>query len=228
VGKRIQIGTRVDPSAEWLTIVGVFGDVRHRGLDHATPPMLMRPYNQAAWPWMSVVTKTASAPAAFESQVKRALRIVEPQLPVSSVETMEATIGDSVSSRRFGMQLLAGFALLALVLAAVGIAGVVSYSVTQRTQEIGIRLALGAQPGDVLRLIVRGSLSWTLAGVGIGLVAALGLGRYMETLVFGVKTTDPFVLGAVSLVLTAVALGAAYLPAREATGVDPVTALRSE
>jgi ABC-type antimicrobial peptide transport system permease subunit len=126
------------------------------------------------------------------------------------------------------MRLLGTFALVALVLAAVGIAGVVSYSVTQRTQEIGIRLALGAQPGHVLRLIVRGSLLWTLAGLGVGLVAALALGRYMETLVFGVKPTDPFVLGAVSVVLLAVSLGAAYLPAREATGVDPVTALRSE
>jgi len=100
--------------------------------------------------------------------------------------------------------------------------------VTQRTQEIGIRLALGAQPGDVLRLIVRGSLSWTLGGLVIGLVAALALGRYMETLVFGVKPTDPFVLGAVSVVLLAVSLGAAYFPAREASAADPVTALRSE
>jgi putative ABC transport system permease protein len=228
VGKRIQIGTHVDPAAEWLTIVGVFGDVRHRGLDQSTPPVLMRPYNQAAWPWMSVVTKTASAPAAFEGPIKRALRIVEPQLPVSSVETMETIIGDSMSSRRFGMRLLTGFALLALVLAAIGIAGVVSYSVTQRTQEIGIRLALGAQPRDVLRLIVRGSLSWTLVGLAVGLAASLVLGRYMETLLFDVKPTDPFVLGAVSLVLVTVASLAAYLPARDATTVDPVTALRSE
>ena len=228
VGKRLQIGTRVDPAEDWLTIVGVFADVRHRGLDRTTPPVLMRPYNQAAWPWMSVVTRTASAPASFEGPVKRALRIVEPQLPVSFVNTMETIIGDSVSSRRFAMRLLTGFALLALVLAAVGIAGVVSYSVTQRTQEIGIRLALGAQPRDVVRLILRSSLRWTLVGLVVGLVSALALGRYMETLVFEVKPTDPFVLAAVSVVLLSVALLAAYLPAREATGVDPVTALRSE
>jgi ABC-type antimicrobial peptide transport system permease subunit len=177
---------------------------------------------------MSVVTRTASAPASFEGPVKRALRIVEPQLPVSFVNTMETIIGDSVSSRRFAMRLLTGFALLALVLAAVGIAGVVSYSVTQRTQEIGIRLALGAQPRDVVRLILRSSLRWTLVGLVVGLVSALALGRYMETLVFEVKPTDPFVLAAVSVVLLSVALLAAYLPAREATGVDPVTALRSE
>jgi putative ABC transport system permease protein len=228
IGKRFQVGTKVDSAAEWITIVGVFADVRHRGLDQPTPALFMRPYNQAAWPWMSIVTKTASAPAAFEGPIKRALRIVEPQLPVSSVDTMETIIGDSMSARRFGMRLLTGFALLALVLAAVGIAGVVSYSVTQRTQEIGIRLALGAQPRDVLRLIVRGSVTWTLAGLAAGLVAALALGRYMETMVFGVKPTDPFVLGAVSAVLFTVSLLAAYLPAREATGVDPVTALRSE
>jgi putative ABC transport system permease protein len=228
VGKRFQIGDRVDPHGQWMTIVGVLGDVRHGGLDRPAPLLFIRPYNQAAWPFMSVVTKTAAAPAAFAAPVKDALRVVEPQLPVASVDTMERIIGDSVAPRRFGMRLLAAFALVALVLAAVGIAGVVSYSVTQRTQEIGIRLALGAQPGDVLRLIVRGSLSWTLAGLAVGLVAALALGRYMETLVFGVKPTDPFVLGAVSVVLLAVSLGAAYLPAREATGVDPVTALRSE
>jgi putative ABC transport system permease protein len=228
VGKRFQLGDRVDPRGNWLTIVGVLGDVHHRGLDRPAPPLFMRPYNQAAWPFMSVVTKTASAPAAFTAPVKDALRIVEPQLPVASVDTMETIVGDSVAPRRFGMRLLGAFALVALVLAAVGIAGVVSYSVTQRTQEIGIRLALGAQPGDVLRLIVRGSLWWTLAGLVGGLVAALALGRYMETLVFGVKPTDPFVLGAVSFVLLVVSMGAAYLPAREATGVDPVTALRSE
>jgi putative ABC transport system permease protein len=228
VGKRFQIGDRVDPRGDWVTIVGVLGDVRHRGLDRPAPPLFIRAYNQAGWPFMSVVTKTASAPAAFTAPVKEAIRGVEPQLPVASVDTMETIIGDSVAPRRFGMRLLGAFALVALVLAAVGIAGVVSYSVTQRTQEIGIRLALGAQPGDVLRLIVRGSLSWTLGGLVIGLVAALALGRYMETLVFGVKPTDPFVLGAVSLVLLAVSLGAAYFPARQATAVDPVTALRSE
>src|SRR5205085_4965797 len=108
--------------------------------------------NQAAWPWMSIVAKTASAPEAFERPVERALRVVEPQLAVSSVESMETIIGESMSSRKFGMRLLTGFALLALVLAAVGISGVVSYSVTQRTHEIGIRLALGAEAGDVVRL----------------------------------------------------------------------------
>jgi hypothetical protein len=177
VGKRFQIGERVDPRGDWLTIVGVLGDVRHRGLDRPAPPLFIRAYNQAAWPFMSVVTKTASAPAAFTAPVKDALRLVEPQLPVASVDTMETIVGDSVAPRRFGMRLLSAFALVALVLAAVGIAGVVSYSVTQRTQEIGIRLALGAQPGDVLRLIVRGSLSWTLGGLAVGLVAALALGR---------------------------------------------------
>jgi putative ABC transport system permease protein len=228
VGKRFQIGNTVDASAGWFTIVGVFADVHHSGLDRPTSPLFMRPYNQAGWPFMRIVTKTASSPATFIAPVKNALRIVEPNLPVSSVDTMESVIGDSVASRRFPTLLLSGFALLALTLAAVGIAGVVSCSVTQRTQEIGIRLALGAQPGDVLRLIVRGSLMWTLGGVLVGLVAAFGLGRYLESMVFGVKPTDPFVLGTVSLLLVAVASLAAYVPARDATIVDPVTALRSE
>jgi ABC-type antimicrobial peptide transport system permease subunit len=139
---------------------------------------------------------------------------------------MDDVVSSSVESRRFPMLLLTGFALLALVLAAVGIAGVVGYSVVQRTQEIGVRMALGAQPRDVLRLIVAHSLSWTLAGVGAGLIAALGMLRLLRAVLFGVSPTDPFVLGGVSLLLTAVALGASYLAARRATRVDPVTALR--
>jgi putative ABC transport system permease protein len=227
VGKRFQVGTRVDAKAEWLTIVGVFGDVR-KTLDRPAPPLFMRPYNQAGWPFLNVVTRTASAPETFEPAIRRALRTVEPQLPATSAGTMETVIGESVSSRRFPMMLLSGFAMLALMLAAVGIAGVVSYSVAQRTQEIGIRLALGAQPGDVLRMVVRASLRWTLAGVVIGLAAALVLGRFLDAIVFGVKTTDPTVLGAVSLALVTVAWLAAYLPARDAMRVDPVNALRSE
>jgi len=160
--------------------------------------------------------------------IKQAMRIIEPTQPVTAVDTMENVIGDSVSSRRFPMIVLSLFALLALGLSAVGIAGVVGYSVVQRTKEIGIRVALGARPADVLRLVIGHSLAWTLLGVGTGLAASFGLLRYLSTMVYGVTPTDPLVLGSVSSLLVAVALAAAYLPARRAARVDPVSALRQE
>ena len=141
---------------------------------------------------------------------------------------MEEVVGGSVASRRFPMLLLSGFALLALVLAAVGIAGVVGYSVVQRTQEIGVRVALGAQAGDVLRLVIGQSLSWTLGGVAVGLAASLGLLRFLRTLLFGITPADPMVLGGVSLLVVAVALVATCVPARRAMRVDPVSALRRD
>ena len=139
---------------------------------------------------------------------------------------MEAVVGGSVSSRRVPMVLLSGFAALALVLAAVGIAGVVGYSVVQRTPEIGVRMALGAQQRDVLRLILGHSLGWALAGVAGGLAGALGLLQLLRTLLFGVTPTDPVVLGAVSLLLIGVVLAASYLPARRAARIDAVGAIR--
>jgi putative ABC transport system permease protein len=225
VGKRFKIG-QFDNDVPWLTIVGVYKDVRQNGLDQEARSQFMRPYNQAGWPFLSIVAKTAAAPLTFAAPLKKALSMVEPNQPVSGARTMDDVVSSSVASRRFPMLLLTGFALLALTLAAVGIAGVVGYSVVQRTQEIGVRMALGAQPRDVLRLIVGHSLSWTLAGVGAGLIAALGMLRLLRAVLFDVSPTDPFVLGGVSLLLTAVALGASYLAARRATRVDPVTALR--
>jgi putative ABC transport system permease protein len=227
VGKRFAIG-QFGSGAPWLSVIGVFRDVRHGGLDNEPGPSFLRPYSQAAWPSMSIVTKTASAPGAFVTPVKSALAAIEPSQPVSSVRTMEDVVGTSVASRRFPMFLLSGFALLALVLAAVGIAGVVGYSVVQRTREIGVRMALGAQASDVLRLILGHSVSWTLVGVVVGVVASFGLLQFLRSLLFGVTPTDPIVLGAVSLLLVGVALGASYVPARRAMRVDPVLALRCD
>jgi putative ABC transport system permease protein len=190
--------------------------------------MFYRPYAQAGWPWMHVVTKTVAAPATFIAPIKSALRTIEPLHPVAEARTMEQIIGGSVSSRRFPMYLLSGFALLALLLAAVGIAGVVGYSVIQRTQEIGVRIALGAQKRDVLGLVLGHSLLWTLVGIAIGIAATFGVLRFMQTMIFGVTTSDPLVLGGVSLLLIGVAMVASYLPARRAMRVDPVSALRGE
>ncbi len=201
---------------------------RHSALDSEPYPMFYRPYSQSGWPFMTIATKTASAPGTFIAPIKSALRTIEPNHPVDGVRRMEEVVGGSVASRRFPMLLLSGFALLALLLAAVGITGVVGYSVVQRTQEIGVRIALGAQTRDVLGLVLGHSLSWTMIGVGVGIVASFGLLRLLRTLIFGVTPTDPFVLVSVSLLLVAVALLASYVPARRAMRVDPVSALRGE
>jgi putative ABC transport system permease protein len=227
VGKRIKIGQFAD-DAPWLTVVGVIGNARHSGLDADVRAWFVRPYSQAGWPVMTIATKTAPPPGTLVDAVKRAIAVVEPNQPVVGVRTMEDVVGGSVSSRRFPMFLLSGFALLALVLAGVGIAGVVGYSVVQRTQEIGVRMALGAQPRDVLRLVIGHSLVWTLLGVGGGIVAAIALLRFLGTLLYNVTAADPLVLAAASTVLIAVAIGASYLPARRATRIDSVAALRGD
>jgi len=211
-----------------LTIVGVVADVHHWGLDEKIHPQFFRPYPQAGWPVMSVVVRTAGAPAAYTPAIKKALAEVEPDRPVSDVQLMQDVVDGSLGSRRFPALLLAGFAALALVLAAVGIVGVVSYSVAQRTQEIGIRMALGACKADVLKLILSGSMAWVFAGIVLGVLASLGLTRLLGTLLYGVKPGNPLVLGTVSLILAIVALLASYVPARRAAKVDPMVALRYE
>jgi putative ABC transport system permease protein len=227
VGKRFKIGQFADNSP-WLTVVGVMKDIRHGGLDAEPRSWFVRPYSQAGWPVMTVVTKTASPPYGLIDPIKRAIARVAPNTPVIGARTMEDVASASVSSRRFPMFLLSGFALLALLLAAVGIAGVVGYSVVQRTQEIGVRMALGAQPRDVLRLVLGHSLGWTLIGVAAGVFAAIGVLRFLGALLYEVKAADPYVLGGASLLLVAVALTASYLPARRATRIDSVSALRGD
>jgi putative ABC transport system permease protein len=227
VGKRIKLGY-FESHEPWLTVVGLVGDVRHWGLDAEVRPEFFRPYTQAAWPVMTIVVRTVLAPASFTRPVKQALADIEPEQPVSDIATLEDVVRDSVGSRRFPMQLLSAFAFLALALATVGITGVVSYAVTQRTHEIGIRLALGAQPRDVLRLIVGGSMAWALAGVALGVAGAAGVTRFLSELLYGVRPTDPVVFCAVSFLLTAIALLASYIPARRSMHVDPIVALRYE
>jgi putative ABC transport system permease protein len=225
VGKRFKIGFLSNENP-WITVVGVIENFHHRGLDVEQAPTFYRPYQQAAWPVMSILVKTASAPEPLGKAITRAVARVEAQQPVSGVRTMETVVGRSVTARRFTMYLLSGFGVLALLLAAIGIAGVVGYSVVQRTPEIGVRVALGARRVDVLRLILGHSLAWALGGVVAGVAGAIGLLRLLGTMLYGVTPYDPFVLGSVSAVLIAVVLGASYLPARRAMRVDAVTALR--
>ena len=225
VGKRFKIGF-LSSDNPWMTVVGVVENFHHVGLDVEQAPSFYRSYHQAAWPVMGIVVKTAPAPESLAKAITRAVAVVEPNQPVSGVRTMESIVGTSVTSRRFPMYLLSGFAALALILASVGIAGVVGYSVVQRTPEIGLRVALGAQRRDVLRLILGHSLAWAIGGVVAGLAGAIWLLRLLGTMLYGVTPYDPIVLGSVSIVLVGVVLGASYLPARRAMRVDAVTALR--
>jgi len=211
-----------------LTVVGVVGDVHQSGLDAPLRSQFMRPYAQAGWPVMSVVTHTAGAPMSFASPIKKALARALPDRPVSDVATMDEIVSGSTGSRRVPMLLLSVFSALALLLAAVGIIGVVSHSVTQRTHEIGIRMALGARTLDVLTLMVNSSMLWVLIGLVVGIAGSAGLTGLLTGMLYEVQPLDPSVLGGVSLLLGAVALFASYWPARRAARIDPITALRVE
>jgi putative ABC transport system permease protein len=228
IGKRVRWAR--DQEVRWMTILGVVGDVKHFGLDLPEQPTLYSPYPQAdPWKrWMTFVARTQASPESMGQQIKQQIWKADSQLPVTRVQAMNEVAAASFAARRFNMLLLAIFAGLALLLAAVGIYGVMSYAVTQRTQEIGIRMALGARGIDVLALIIRNGLTLTLVGVAIGIGGALALTRLLRTLLFGVAPTDVFTFVAVSAVLVIVALLACYLPARRATKVDPLVALRYE
>jgi predicted permease len=227
LGKRIKIGF-FNSGNPWLTIVGIAQDVKHGGLDRRTFPTFFRPYSQAAWPTMTLVVRTASSPGAFINPIKQALARFEPDRAASGIRTMDEVLYDSVGSRRFPMMLLVAFSLMALTLAAVGISGVVGFAVSQRTREIGIRMALGARKGQVIRLVLNRSMIAALIGVSVGLAASFGLTRFLTGLLFEVKPMDPVVLGSAALLLAVVAFVACYLPARRATKVDPMIALRCE
>jgi putative ABC transport system permease protein len=225
IGRAIRLGGSDGPR---LTIVGVYRDVHHQGLDVPVPRQFMRPYTQAGWPVMNVVVRTHSAPVAFTAPVKKAIADFLPDRPVPSFETMEQVVHDSMASRRFPMLMLIAFSLLALVLAAVGVAGVVSHSVAQRTHEIGIRMALGAGTLDVLKLMVSGNMAWVLAGLALGIAGSAALTRLLGNMLFEVRPLDPLVLSGVAFLLAAVALFASYIPARRAAKIDPIAALRCE
>jgi putative ABC transport system permease protein len=228
LGKRIRWAR--DPQVHWISIVGVVGDVKHFGLDLPEQPALYSPYTQInPWKrWMTFAARTQSDPAAMEQAVKSQIWKVDSQLPITRVQTMSEVAAGSFAARRFNMLLLTLFAGLALLLAAVGVYGVMSYAVTQRTHEIGIRMALGAQMGSVIRLIMKSGLAIAVIGVVIGLAGAFALTRLMTSLLFAVEPTDKATFAAVSLCLLLIALAACYIPARRATKVDPLVALRYE
>ena len=228
VGRRIKFrGSEKNPQP-WRTIVGIVSNVSQYSLDKKPPMQIYLPHSQFPTSFNNIVVKTQNDPNSMLAAVRREILAVDKDQAIYNVVTLEQLHSDSISLRRFLMLLLIFFAVVTLTLAAVGIYGVMSYAVTQRTQEIGIRMALGARTGDVLALVVKGGIALALAGVGIGLITALALTRLMESMLFGVAPTDmlSFVVG--SLALVAVAALACYIPARRATKVDPLVALRYE
>jgi putative ABC transport system permease protein len=208
--------------------VGVVGGVHDTGFDQQPRPTIYFPYLQAGDQTMSLVVRTDSLPAAILPSIKNAIRAVDKDQPVFNVKTMDEIISGVVSAQRLAFILLGIFAFLALALAAVGIYGVTSYSVSQRTHEIGIRMALGARESDVLRLVVGHGLLLGVVGIAIGAGGALALTRFLSSMLYGIRATDPLVYLGVSLLLTAVAVMASYIPARRAAKVDPMEALRYE
>ena len=225
IGKRLSIWRDEKFMRE---IVGVVGDTKTGSLTGEGGAQIYVPNAQARENFMGLVIRTAGDPAAFATTLRREVQALDKDQPIYNVRTMDDVVANSLGTRRVSMQLFAVFAIAALLLAAVGISGVMAYSVTQRTQEIGIRMALGAQAGDVLRMVVRQGMTLALIGIGLGLAGAFGLTRVLANLLFGVKATDPITFVAISLLLTFVALLACYLPARRASRVDPVIALRAE
>jgi putative ABC transport system permease protein len=228
VGKRIATG-RIRKPEDWIQVIGVVKDVRQFELTADPKPQMYLSYRQAGFfDLRDLVVKTDVEPATLAATVRKTVWEIDKDQPVSNIQTMEEILADSIARQRFSMLLLAIFAAVALVLAGVGIYGVMSYSVAQRTHEIGIRMALGAQTGAVLKLAVGYGLKLVIAGLVIGLIAAFALTRVMSTLLFGVTATDPATFVAVVATLLAVATIACYVPAWRATRVDPTTALRAE
>jgi putative ABC transport system permease protein len=226
VGKRFTFGDGNNP--QWISIVGVVRDTKRQGLDAPVRIESWLPHAQAPSRSMQVVLRSKGDPLALAGAVREAVWSLDRDLPIPKLQTMEQVLSESVAQRRLSMLLLSIFAAVALLLAAVGIYGVMSYVIAQRTNEIGIRVALGAQAGDVLKLILGQGMKLALLGVGLGLVTTLLLTRLLASLLFGVSATDPATFAGVALLLLLVALLACWLPAWRATKVDPIVALRYE
>ena len=228
IGKQVGLG---NPTYPLMNIVGVAADVKHISLREDPGPEMYVPYTQKPYPSMSmmyVVLRTKMNPASIAAPAREAIHSVDPDLPIAEVMTLSTIRDNAMAQPRFLMLLLASFGVLALVLACIGMYGVISYSVMQRTSEIGVRMALGAQRGNIFKMVLSQGARLAILGILIGLVAAFGFTRLMESFLYGVPPTDPLTFVGVSLLLALVALLACYLPARRATRVDPLIALRYE
>jgi ABC-type antimicrobial peptide transport system permease subunit len=219
-----------DPHKVWMTIVGVVGDIRHDGLDNDTLPALYTPITQKRMAWKrfaSIVVRThAQDPTLAADAVQAAVNRADAQLPVTFVEPMTTVIAESLAQRRFTLVLLSAFAAIALMLAVIGVYGVISYLVEQRTREIGVRMALGAQRSTVVAMVMSEGLAMTVIGVVLGALSGLWLLHSARSLLYGVTTTDPLALCLAAIVLVVIAGIACFFPAKRAASIDPVRALR--
>jgi putative ABC transport system permease protein len=228
LGKRIKFpGSERNPQP-WRTVVGVVGDVKQYGLDKDEPMQIYLPQAQYPASWLSLVARTTAEPSSLAGVVRTEIRKLDQDLALYNVATMEELLSDSIALRRFSMLLLAIFAAVAMTLAAVGIYGVISYTVTQRTHEIGIRMALGASRRAIFEMVVGRGMALAIAGVVVGLVAAWAVTGVLVSLLYGVSATDTTTFIVIPLALVGVALAACAIPARRATRVDPMDALRYE
>jgi len=226
IGRRFKLENPND--SVWVTVVGVVGDVVQREVRLEQRAQIYVPHAQNPWRTMSLVVRTNGSPAAIAPAVRRAIRAFDKDLPVGRVQPMPQVVRERMFQPRVYGMMFGVFAAAALLLASVGLYGVMAYTVAQRTHEIGVRMSLGAQPRDVLRLVVRHGAGLAALGVAIGLPAAFGLARLLRGMLYGVSSSDPATFAGISLFLAAVALTASYLPARRAAQVDPMVALRSE
>jgi predicted permease len=226
LGRRV----RLCDTCEWLSVVGVVADIRQRGLDQGMQPMIYAPFQQERSGFVRFVSFVArtGTPASVVEGIRAEIRRVAPELPIQATVTMDEAVAASVAAPRFRTLLLVLFAVSATLIATCGIYGLMAYTVTQRRREIGVRMALGADRGDVIRLVLTRALRVVGAGLIVGLVGAAGVTRVLQRFLFGVTATDPIAFTIVTLLLLAVALLAAWLPARRATRIDPWAALRAE
>jgi putative ABC transport system permease protein len=226
VGRRLKIGGPERPDNAWMTIAGVVGDINYSGLDARPEPVVYLPFRQAPTNNQYVAIRTSTNPRSLERAVRAAVAELDRDLPLVNLRTMDELMTEAVAPPRFRTVLVSMFAVVGLLLAAIGIYGVMAYAVTERTHELGVRIALGADRGDVLRMVL-GEAAWLAGGgVALGIAGALGATRLIQTLLFGVTATDVVTFTGIALLLASTALVASYLPARRATRVDPMVALR--
>lgn len=227
VGRRMKLGS-IDEQVPWLTVVGVVGEVHAWNLEGGSEPEVYLPHPQSPGPTMTFIVRSSVAPSSLINDVRREIAAVDPNQPVFGLHTMNEMLDQAVGPQRYRTYLIAGFAALALLLTVIGIYGVMSFFVSERIKEIGIRMALGAHRNEVVGMVLRRGMTLALAGIAIGLVAAVAATRFISTLLFEVKPTDPTTLIAVSILLAVFSFAATFVPARRATRVDPMIALRHE
>jgi len=234
IGRHFKIGgpeRPIGPNNRWMTVVGVVGDVKYSGLESAPEPSYYMPYRQNPWRGQSVVVRATTPPGdprALMSAIRRVVASLDKDVPIARVKTMDELMTASVAPPRFRTVLVTMFALVGLLLAAIGIYGVMAYAVAERTHELGVRIALGADRASVLRLVLGEAIALAAIGIAIGLAGAFAATRLIQSLLFGVTSTDALTFTGISALLAVTALVASYVPARRAMRVDPMIALRYE